>query len=93
MCRHGCFGKLVVDGGPENKKYVAAFAEKYSIERVQISAYHSAANGMIERGHKPIVDALAKMTNGGLGNWVKNLPAVLFAERTSVHQPTGKMPF
>ena len=26
------------------------------------------ANGMIERGHKPITDALAKLTDGGLGN-------------------------
>jgi hypothetical protein len=48
---------------------------------------------MVERGHKPIVDTLAKMTNGELGNWVKNLPGVLFADRTSIHQPTGKTPF
>ena len=93
VCRHGCFGKLVVDGGPENKGHVAAFTAKYGIERVQVSAYHPAANGMVERGHKPIVDALAKLTDGGLGNWVKNLPTVLFAERTTVHQPTGRTPF
>jgi len=48
---------------------------------------------MIERGHKPIVDALAKMTDGGLGNWVGNLSLVLFADRTLVHQPTRKTPF
>jgi hypothetical protein len=93
VCRHGCFGRLVVDGGPENKGYVAAFAEKYRIERVQVSAYHPAANGMVERGHKPITDALAKMTDGGLGSWVQNLSTVLFADRTSIHQPTGKTPF
>jgi hypothetical protein len=93
VCRHGCFGRLVVDGGPENKRHVAEFTKKYGIERVQVSAYHPAANGMVERGHKPIVDALAKMTDGGLGNWVKNLPTVLFLDRTSIHQPTGKTPF
>ena len=93
ICRHGCFGRLVIDGGPENKGYVTAFAEKYGIERVQVSAYHPAANGMVERGHKPIVDALAELTDGGLGNWVRNLPSVLFADRTSVHQPTRRTPF
>jgi len=93
VCRHGCFGKLVVNGGPENKGRVAAFTKKYDIDRVQVSAYHPAANGMVERGHKPITDALAKLTDGGLGNWVRNLPTVLFADRTSVHQPTGKTPF
>ena len=93
VCQHGCFGRLVLDGGPKNKAHVAEFTRRYGIERVQVSAYHPAANGMVERGHKPIVDALAKMTDGGLGNWVKNLPTVLFADRTSIHQPTGKTPF
>ena len=55
--------------------------------------YHSAANGIVERGYKPIVDALAKITDGGLGNWVRNLPSVLFADYTSIHQPIGKTPF
>jgi hypothetical protein len=68
VCRYGCFGKLVIDGGPENKGYVAAFTAKYGIKRVQVFAYHLPANGMIERGHKPITDALAKLTDGGLGN-------------------------
>ncbi len=93
VCRHGCFRRLVVDRGPENKRHVEAFMKKYGIEWVQVSAYHLAANGMVERGHKSIVDTLAKMTEGGLGNWVWNLSSVLFAERTSMHQPTGRTPF
>jgi hypothetical protein len=48
---------------------------------------------MVERGHKPIVDALAKLIDDGLGNWVKNLSSVLFVDYTSVHQPTRKTPF
>jgi hypothetical protein len=48
---------------------------------------------MIERGHKLIVDALAKLIDSGLGNWVRNLSLVLFADYTLVHQPTGKTPF
>jgi hypothetical protein len=93
VCWHSCFGKLVIDRGSENKRFVTAFTEKYSIERVQVSAYHPAANGMVEQGHKPIVDALAKMTDSGLGNWVRNLSSVLFADCTSIHQPTDKTPF
>ena len=34
VCRHRCFGRLVVDGGPENKKHVTAFTKKYGIKRV-----------------------------------------------------------
>src|SRR5271169_3379589 len=67
VCRHGIFGQLIVDGGPENKDIVDEFAKIYGISRVVISAYNAKANGMIERGHKPVVDALAKMTAGGMG--------------------------
>jgi hypothetical protein len=93
VSRHGCFGRLVVDGGPENKDHLEAFVKQYSINRVQVSAYHPQANGMVERGHQSIVEALARMTNGGIKKWTRNLPSVLLAERTTVHRPTGKTPF
>ena len=93
ICRHGIFGKLIVDGGPENKKKVDKLATKFKIRRVVVSGYHPQANGMVERGHKPIVDALSKMTNGGITNWVDNLPAVLWADRTTVRKSTGYTPF
>jgi hypothetical protein len=93
VCRHGCFGRLVVDGGPENKGFVEEFTRRYRIQRVQISAYHPQANGMIERGHKPIIEALARMTTETGQLWVHCLPAVLFADRTTVHRPTEVTPF
>jgi hypothetical protein len=77
ICRHGVFERLIVDGGPENKLLVKDLAKKYGIHRLVVSSYHPQANGMIERGHKPLVDALAKMTGGGFSGWLKHLPAVL----------------
>jgi hypothetical protein len=68
VCCHRYFGRLVVNKGPENKGHVAAFTAKYEIEQVQVSAYHALANRMIEQGHKPITDALAKLMDSGLGN-------------------------
>jgi hypothetical protein len=64
--RHGCFGRLIVDGGPENKLYIEEFTARYGIERVQVSSYHPQANGIVERGYRPITEALARMTDGGL---------------------------
>lgn len=40
ICRHGCFGRLSIDGGPEYKSYLEVLAQKYKIKRVVISAYH-----------------------------------------------------
>lgn len=48
---------------------------------------------MIEQGHKPIVDALTKMSNGGLQNWVKNLSAVAKADQTTVETTIRHTPF
>jgi len=92
ICRFGIFGKLIVDGGTEFKDEVETLAKKYDVHRVQISAYHPQANGMVERGHKPIVDALAKLSAEGKGNWLENLQGVLFADRATVKTTTGVSP-
>ena len=55
--------------------------------------YHPQVNGIIERGHRPVTEALARMTKGGKGNWVKTLLAVLLADQTTVHRLTGKTLF
>ena len=93
MCRHGYFKRLVVDKRPKNKGLVKAFTRKYGIKRVLISPYHLQANGMIERDYKSIIDALSKMTAEELGNWVDNLPAVLWADRSTVRRFIGYISF
>ena len=44
---------------------------------------------MIKRGHGPLKDALSKLSD----DWVTNLAAVLFTDRTIVYGPIGYMPF
>ena len=61
ICRWGVFGQLSIDGGGENADITAALIELYNIKRVVASAYYPQSQGFIERGYKPIVDALAKM--------------------------------
>ena len=79
----------MVNGGPENKALVADLVKRYGIYRLMVSAYHPQVNGMVERGHKPIVDALGKITNRGFTGWIKYLPAVLQADRITVRVSTG----
>lgn len=74
---HGCFGKLIINGRSENKYTVAELTQRYWIKRVVVLVYHPQANGIIECGHKPIVDALLKMLDRGSTNWIQNLPTVL----------------
>jgi hypothetical protein len=51
ICRHGCFDKLIVDGGSENKDLIIELTQRYGIKRIITSAYYLQANGMIERGY------------------------------------------
>jgi hypothetical protein len=84
---------LVVDGGTENVKEVITLLNSHGIGRIQISPYNSRANGTIERGHRTILAALSKSTDGGTLRWLDHLPAVLLAERITTHRPTGVDPF
>jgi hypothetical protein len=43
------------------------FVTDYDIKRVVISPYNIKINGMIERGHKSVINTLAKITKGGIG--------------------------
>lgn len=92
VCRFGLYGRMVVDGGTENKAMVKQLTEKYGIRRIEISAYHPQANS-VERGHQPIKDSLSKLANAGKGNWLKNLHACFWADRTTVRTTTGVSPF
>jgi hypothetical protein len=93
FCRHGCPGRIIMDGGPENKDVVALLLQVYNVKRIIISAYNAQANGAIEVGHRPIKDSLAKMKHAGMGPWIQNLHAVLWADRVTVKGPTGISPF
>jgi CRISPR/Cas system-associated endoribonuclease Cas2 len=53
---------------------------KWGIDRIQISAYHAAANGMLERGHQSLKNALSKLGN----DWITNLAAILSTNLSNV---------
>jgi hypothetical protein len=92
ISRFGCPRKIKVDGGPEDKGFTERLCKRYPIDRKVVSAYHSQANGLIERGHQPVVDALQKMSKTPR-EWPKQLHSVLRADRISICRSTGKAPF
>ena len=93
ICWHGCPERIIIDRGPENKGLTEELLHCYQIRRVQVSAYYAQANGLVEQGHKTVIDALAKMSNKVNSNWVKNLSAVLWADCTTIRSSTGLTPY
>jgi hypothetical protein len=48
LCRWGCVRKIVTDNASQYKAAVAWLEQKYGIKGIQVSAYNSRANGVIE---------------------------------------------
>ena len=92
ICRYGCIGKIVADRGELNSDEAREFFDRIGIRLSLTTAYNPEANGKIERGHSPIVKALAKACKGKVGNWPKVLPYALWADRTTHSSVTGYMP-
>jgi hypothetical protein len=49
------------DSGPENQGLVKDLQEQFGVLRVVLSAFNPQGQGLIKRGHKPLVAALKKM--------------------------------
>ncbi len=93
ITRHGVFDKLICDREPENKMWVKMLAELYGIDWIVVSAYNPEANGMVEREHKPLINALSKMTAEGLGKWPDLLALILWVNQTTIKRSTGRTPY
>lgn len=93
LCRYGACPEFVTDnGGP----FVAALdylRSRYHINHIKISAYNSQANGLVERRHYDVQEALIKAAEGNDRHWYKHAPAVFWAERITINKTTGLSPF
>lgn len=77
------------DGGGENKGVARELMKRYNTRNVPIATYHLQSNGLIERGHQPIIDALAKMGP----QWVQYLPAVVLVDWVTTRHSTSYAPY
>ena len=57
------------------------------------TAYHPQTNGLTERFNQTLQSALLKVVNDTQSDWDYQLPAILFAYRTSIQKATKLSPF
>ena len=60
ICRYGCVGKITADRGELDAEEAREFFGQIGIKLALTTAYNPEGNGKSERGHPPIVKALAK---------------------------------
>jgi transposase-like protein len=91
--RYGAPWTVTVDGGSEfGQQFQKTLKEAGIIIKVT-TPYYPEANGMIERGHQSIKDALIKLCGQDGKRWRNYLPLVLFADRISTKRTTGHSPY
>ena len=92
ICRHGCPYKILSDRGSHfNNQIIKELTEKFEIKHNLSTPYHPKTNGLVERFNKTLCEALAKSNQNS--NWDEQIPAVLFAYRTTKHSSTKIEPF
>src|SRR5579862_3855582 len=103
ICRHGVPRRIVMDGGSENLGFTEELVKKYGMHGISIAPYHPQSNGLVERGHQTIINAIAKYrasdisTRSGLypreTGWTRYLALALWADRITTRRTTGYSAF
>ncbi|KAL5478642.1 hypothetical protein ACEPAI_1919 [Sanghuangporus weigelae] len=93
LCRYGACPELVTDNG---KPFIATLdylKHRYHINHIWILAYNSRANGIVERRHYDVQEALIKAADGNDKRWSDHAYSVFWAERITVQKATGMSPY
>jgi len=80
LCRWGAVEEIVTDNGPAVVSAVEHLAAKYGIHHIRISPYNSRANGLVEKQHFPVREAIMKACDSDERKWRDIIHAVFWAE-------------
>jgi hypothetical protein len=81
ICKHDCFKKLIVNDEFKNKEIFDELVQRYRIKKMITSNYHFQISEMIKKNHKFLFNALFKMFDEKLKNWMNNFHVVFWANR------------
>jgi transposase InsO family protein len=93
--RHGIPRKLHSDRGSNMNisNVMKNVCELLGISRSFTTAGHPEGNGLVERFNRFLIQGLYCLMDRNETDWDLQIPALLFAYRTSVHPTTGETPF
>jgi hypothetical protein len=91
--RWGMIAEIVSDNGAPFVKALDYISKKYHIRHIRISGYNSRANGIVERSHFDIRQALFKAASGDASKWSSVAHSVFWADRVTVRKRMGCSPY
>ena len=91
VARFGVPAAITSDRGPQFTSALwAALCQLLRIEHIPTTAFHPQGNGLVERLHRRLKDALRARSAGP--NWFLHLPWVLLAVRSTPHDASASSP-
>lgn len=93
LCRWGTLVEIVSDNGGPFVKANAILEEKYHIRHIRISGYNSRANGVVEKPHFDVRQALFKAADGDQSRWSQVAYSVFWADRITIRKRLGVSPY
>jgi hypothetical protein len=91
--RWGTLVEIITDNGPPFVKALEYLAKHYHITHIRISGYNSRANGLVERSHFDVRQAIYKGCDGDESKWFSSAYSVFWAERVTVRRRMGCSPY
>ena len=94
VCRFGIPGIIISDNGKQfSNNPFKEWCEELKIKQNFTSVAHPQANGQTEVTNRTILQGLKARLGKAKGQWVEELPNVLWAHRTTARTGTGCTPF
>ena len=91
--RWGTLLEIVTDNGAPFVKALGYLSKHYHFKHIRISGYNSRANGIVERSHFDVRQALFKACDGEESKWSSVAYSVFWAERVTVRRRMGCSPY
>ena len=91
--RWGTLSEIVSDNGAPFVKAIQYLSKRYHINHIRISGYNSRANGIVERSHFDVRQALFKAADGDQTKWSSVAYSVFWADRITVRKRMGCSPY
>lgn len=93
LCRWGALSEIVTDNGKPFVNALDYLAKRYHITHIRISGYNSRANGLVERAHYDVRQALFKAADGDASKWSQVAASVFWSERITTRKRMGCSPY
>ena len=91
--RWGLLLEIVTDNGPAFLKALKYLEKHYHIRHIRISGYNSRANGLVERSHFEVREAIFKACDGEESKWSNTAYSIFWAERVTIRRRMGCSPY